>query len=588
MLKSRISLAEEAKNMKRSHSKRHIQLLVLLVLAVGILPACASGGQSGPEATSTPPPAAPPTWGEQQDSAWGPAPTMSEAPALALEETLDDSGYDPNKTYDLTVRDTDVRAVLLAIARDSDLSIVIEPDVTGTVTHDIKGVSLPVLLDSLLSPLELEYRVESNVIKVRGRTMETRLFFLDIVQTDRTGSRSIGVTTGGQSGGGLTGGNGGAGGGAGIGGVGGVGGGSGGGNASVQSNDPTFIWEQIAEGVGFLMGGGFGGSFGGGALDPLNRSRRGGLGGFGGGFGGGVNGDGPSMHVNRAAGTIMVRHYTDVLDEIGEYLDSIEKIAQRQVLIEAQIVEVVMHDNFSAGIDWSMAFEDLGLSLGQNVGAGGINVFQAAVSRGNFNAVIGAFSNQGEVNVLSSPSVVTLNNQMALLSVGTQEVFFTTQTVFNGQGNLAQTITTPGTVTNGVILSVTPQVAADGWVTMSVQPAVTNLAGFETSPNGDRFPRMDVRVSDHVIRVPEGETIFIGGLLEDVMSDDETKTPVLGDIPILGSLFKRQDKESRKADLIVMITPTILNEDRIRELVRDQRQRLEMRRRAKAGGRAGQ
>ncbi len=95
-------------------------------------------------------------------------------------------------------------------------------------------------------------------------------------------------------------------------------------------------------------------------------------------------------------------------------------------------------------------------------------------------------------------------------------------------------------------------------------------------------------MSDHVIRVPEGETIFIGGLLEDVTSDDETKTPVLGDIPILGNLFKRKDLESRKADLVVMITPTVLNEDRIYELVRDQRQRLEMRRRSKTGGRAGQ
>ena len=247
-----------------------------------------------------------------------------------------------------------------------------------------------------------------------------------------------------------------------------------------------------------------------------------------------------------------------------------------------------MHRNFAAGVDWNLVFEDIGLGLGQAVGASGINVFQAAISRGNFNAVLGAFANQGEVNVLSSPSVVTLNNQMALLSVGTQEVFFTTQTVFNGQGNLAQTITTPGTVTNGVILSVTPFVEADGWVTMSIQPAISNLAGFETSPNGDRFPRMDVRVSDHVIRVPEGETIFIGGLLEDVTSDDETKTPVLGDIPILGNLFKRKDLESRKADLVVMITPTVLNEDRIYELVRDQRQRLEMRRRSKTGGRAGQ
>ena len=383
-----------------------------------------------------------------------------------------------------------------------------------------------------------------------------------------------------------TGANRGGGGGGGLGGGLGGGGGSGG-SASVQSSDPTFLWEQIAEGVSFLMGAGFGG-FGGG-FDPLDRNRnRGGLGGFGGGGGGGGGRDRPSLHVNRAAGTIMVRHYTDVLDEIAEYLDAIEEIAQRQVLIEAQIVEVVMHENFSAGIDWTLVFQDLGVALGQSVGAGGLNIFQAAVSRDNFNAVLGAFANQGEVNVLSSPSIVTLNNQMALLSVGTQEVFFTTTTVFNGQGNLAQTITTPGTVTNGVILSVTPQIAADGWVTMSIQPAVTTLAGFETSPNGDRFPRMDVRVSDHVIRVPEGQTIFIGGLLQDVISEDETKTPLLGDIPILGSLFKSVHRTSRKADLIVMITPTILNRDRIEALARDQFQRVEMRRRAKAGRRAGQ
>jgi len=569
--------------MKRTSREHRFGWVAALVLAVGILPACASSG-SGPQTSTTSPPANPPSWDAPEASAWGAAPTMTAAPAMALEESLDQSGYDPNKVYELQVRDTDVRAVLLAIARESDLSIVIEPDVMGSVTHDIKGVSLPVLLDSLLEPLDLEYRVEAGVIKIRGRTMETRLFFVDIVQTDRTGTRNIGVNTGGNQGnqlGGLNGGNGGAGGG--------VGGGQNGGSASVQSTDPSFMWDFIAEGVGFLMGGGFGGGVGGGfdPNDPLNRNRmRGGLGGFGGGGGFGI--DGPAMHVNRAAGTIMVRHYTNVLDEIAEYLDAIEEIAQRQVLIEAQIVEVVMHENFSAGVDWALVFEDLGVALGQSVGASGINVFQAAISRGNFKAVVGAFANQGEVNVLSSPSVVTLNNQMALLSVGTQEVFFTTSTVFNGQGNLAQTITTPGTVTNGVILSVTPQIGADGIVTMSIQPAVTNLAGYETSPNGDRFPVMDVRVSDHVIRVPEGETIFIGGLLQDVIQQDETKTPLLGDIPILGSLFKRVDKESRKADLIVMITPTVLNEDRIREFARDNLQRLEMRRRSKAGGRAGQ
>lgn len=557
----------------RDHPRMTFAVMVLLA---ALLPGCASGGDNSRPATS---PAPAPWWdGPQQPEFGGPRSTLTEAPATSIEESLEDAGYDPGRTYSLQVRDTDVRAVLLAIARESDISISIEPAVQGTVTTDIRGVTLPVLLESLLEPLDMEYRVESGVLKVRERQMETRFFFLDIVQTDRSGSRSIGVSTGRQN-------SGGAGVGGGVGGVGGNAGGGGqsggGGSASVQSNDPSFIWEEITEGVVFLMGSGVGG-LGGAGFDPddLRRRLRGGLGGFGGGGFGGR--DGASLHVNRSAGTIMVRHYPDVLDEIAEYLVAVEEIAQRQVLIEAQIVEVVMREQYSAGIDWNMVFNDLGLTVGQTVGGGGINIFQAAITRDNFRAVLGAMSNQGTVNVLSSPSVVTMNNQVALLSVGTQEVFFTTTTVFNGQGNLAQTITTPGTVTNGVILSVTPQISADGWITMSIQPAISNLAGEAVSPNGDRFPIMDVRVSDNVIRVREGETIFIGGLLEDVVSETVTKVPILGDIPILGALFRRKDISKRKSDLVVMITPTVLYRERVREIMRDQLQRIEMRRRSRS------
>ncbi len=591
--------------MNRSVLTPRWKMAAALLLGVMVIPGCASRGdnstQAGP-ATSAAAAPSPPRWEEPERPSFGdlgPQTSIAEAPATSIEESLDDTGYDPGRAYSLRVRETDVRAVLLAIARESDLSIVIEPDVAGAVTQDIVGVTLPVLLDSLLTPIGLEYRVENRVLKIRPRQMETRFFFLDIVQTDRNGSRSMGVSTGGQGNrGGQNGGlaNGGASGtgGAGAGGLnGGVGGqgggGNGGGSASVQSNDPSFVWDDITQGVGFLMGAGYGGGFGGGGLDPLNPNRqllRGGLGGFGG--AGGFGADGPALHVNRSAGTIMVRHYPDVLEEIGEYLASVEEIAQRQVLIEAKIVEVLMHQEFAAGVDWSAVFTDLGLTAGQTVGSSALNIFQAGIQRQNFNAVLGAMSNQGDVDVLSSPSVVTMNNQVALLSVGTQEVFFTSQTTFNNQGGLAQTTTSPGTVTNGVILSVTPQVAADGWVTMSIQPAITNLAGEAISPNGDRFPIMDVRVTDNVIRVREGETIFIGGLLEDVTRESVTKTPILGDIPILGSLFKRKDRSSRKSDLVVMITPTVLNGDRVRELMRDQLQRLEMRRRSRPGVRRGQ
>ncbi len=564
-----------------------------LLLAVAVIPGCVSRGYNNAQAAPTTSTAAAPSlpsWdepGRPSIDDFGPQARIAEAPATSIEESLDDTGYDPGRSYSLRVRETDVRAVLLAVARESDLSIVIEPDVSGVVTQDIVGVTLPVLLDSLLTPLGLQYRVENRVLKIGLRQMETRFFFLDIVQTDRNGSRTIGVSTGVQgNNGGFNGGAGGIGGGIGGGGR----AGSGGGSASVQSSDPSFIWDDITEGTLFLMGSGYGGGFAGGGFDPLdpNRQRlRGGLGGFGsgGGFGGG---DGPALHVNRSAGSVMVRHYPDVLDEIGEYLASVEEIAQRQVLIEAKIVEVLMHQEFAAGVDWSAVFTDLGLTAAQTVGASGLNIFQAGIQRQNFNAILGAMSNQGDVDVLSSPSVVTMNNQVALLTVGTQEVFFTTQIVFNEHGGLAQTVTNPGTVTNGVILSVTPQISADGWITMSIQPAITGLAGEAISPNGDRFPIMDVRVTDNVIRVREGETIFIGGLLEDVTRETVSKTPILGDIPILGALFRRQDRSTRKSDLIVMITPTILNGDRIREIMRDQLQRLEMRRRSAAGARYGQ
>ena len=559
-----------------------------LLIAVGLIPGCVSRGDKGAQAGPTTLAAAapsPPSWkdrGRPSFDDFGPQGSIAEAPAMSIEESLDDTGYDPGRDYSLRVRETDVRAVLLAIARESDLSIVIEPDVSGLVTQDIVGVTLPILLDSLLTPIGLEYRVENRVLKIRPRQMETRFFFLDIVQTNRNGSRTIGVSTGSQGGngaGGLNSDAGGLTGGAIV-----DGGPNGGGSASVQSSDPSFIWDDITQGALFLMGPGYGAGFAGAGSDPLNPNRQalsGGIGGFGG-------ADGPALQVNRSAGTVMVRHYPSVLDEIGEYLATVEEIAQRQVLIEAQIVEVLMHQEFAAGVDWSTVFSDLGLTVGQTVGASGLNIFQAGIERQNFNAVLGAMSNQGDVDVLSSPSVVTMNNQIALLSVGTQEVFFTSQVIFNNQGGLTQTVTNPGTVTNGVILSVTPQVAADGWVTMSIQPAITNLAGEAISANGDRFPVMDVRVTDNVIRVREGETIFIGGLLEDVTRESVSKTPILGDIPILGSLFKRKDRSSRKSDLVVMITPTVLNGDRVRELMRDQLQRLEMRGRSRLDSRRSQ
>ncbi len=191
-------------------------------------------------------------------------------------------------------------------------------------------------------------------------------------------------------------------------------------------------------------------------------------------------------------------------------------------------------------------------------------------------------SQTGTVNVLSSPSVSTLNNQPAVMRVGTQDVFFTTtNTIDPTTGAIVKSSTTPSTINEGVVLDVTPQISSDGIITMNIHPTITERTGQATSPEGISVPIVDVRETDVVIRVADGETAVIAGLMSDRTLSEVNKVPILGSLPLIGGIFRKTELETRKTDMVILISPRILT---IRTAADYARERVEQQEALKGGG----
>jgi MSHA biogenesis protein MshL len=231
------------------------------------------------------------------------------------------------------------------------------------------------------------------------------------------------------------------------------------------------------------------------------------------------------------------------------------------VQIEAKVIEVELRDEFSAGINWTNVLGSVANSVrvSQTAAPATSGGFTLALQIGDFTALLNAFATQGKVNVLSSPRVTAMNNEPAIMRIGTQDVFFTTTTQVNPEtGTILQSSVTPQSITEGVVLSVTSQISADGIIHMSINPSITERTGTATSRLGDEVPIISVRETDTLVRVRAGETIVIAGLMQDTSRLDHSKTPVMGDLPLVGGLFRRTATSRRKTDLIILMTPTIM------------------------------
>ncbi len=458
--------------------------------------------------------------------------TRVEAPAKPpdLEELLVTQVEEKRKLEErllsFSVKGVDVKEVLQGLAQASELNIVFDSDISGAVTIDLKDVTLGDALELILSPLGLEYRREKNVIRVKKPALETRIFTLDYVNLTRSGTSTMSVSASAAATGGVT--TGGTTGATAV-----VGGGLTGGSVSVDSKQrETEFYKDIAEDLKPL-------------LSPQGR-----------------------LAVNKQSGTVAVTDFPANLRQVAAFLEKVTGTIQRQVLINAQVLEVALNDSFRFGIDWTVIAEILASQgtltalqrLSPNTG-----LFRIGVTGSDYSVVIDTISTQGEVNVLSNPRVTALNNQKAVIRVARDDVFFVTQVSIVEQGGQLierTTQTVPQVVSIGVTMDVTPQIASDGTVTMHIHPIVTDKLGDAVSATGETAPIVSIRETDTLVRVADGQTVIIGGLMEDKDDDRVEKVPVLGDIPLLGGLFRKTTKTGRKSELVILLTPTVLIGDR--------------------------
>jgi type II secretory pathway component GspD/PulD (secretin) len=191
-----------------------------------------------------------------------------------------------------------------------------------------------------------------------------------------------------------------------------------------------------------------------------------------------------------------------------------------------------------------------------------------------------ALRQAGNVNILASPKISALNNQQAVISVVSDQVFYRVEpgeTIIPPEGG--QTITTPNvfvpeTFPVGIVLDVIPQISRDRMVSLQIHPSVSNLTGTSEAPDGTTQPIIDRRELDTLLTVPDGHTIVIGGLIDESVIDDERGVPILMDIPIIGALFKRIEKTTVKRELIMFITPKVLDRATIARVSEEYEQRL--------------
>jgi MSHA biogenesis protein MshL len=478
----------------------------------------------------------------------------SRMPKFAMPSTMAET-----KLYNFRATGQPVRLALSQLASAYKLNIVVDQDVDGAVTVDLKDLPLEKVLEAMLEPIGLAWQWQDGLLHVSR--LETRTFVIDYLRLVRSGTGSSSTATS------LTGGGG--------------GGGGGGGSTSTSSstiaqNDTINFWEELEEQLQAILERS--------DEDRGDRERQ---------METTVQTDRATnitttltrplkesagrLIVDRTSGTIQVTTSRARMKNVVAFLKQVEKGIKRQVYIEAKVVEVALNDDQSLGIDWNaIDFGSLVLSTDVTIAdpADGANALPAALTGTyirtfnpnafvkSIDGALNALKEQGQVKVVSQPRIRTLNNQSAIVRVGTERTFFITTTDIStdSSGSVIRTTTNaPSTITEGLVLTVTPQISELGEITMDVNPVLTHIAGTDVSPDGlSNAPILDVKQTSTLVRMSNGETIVVGGLIQDTRSNTKRAVPVFGEVPVVGALFSgTYDRDVRK-ELVVFLTPHII------------------------------
>lgn len=501
------------------------------------------------------------------------------------------------QTYSVVVHEVPVKELLVALARDTKQNIDIHPTLSGVVSLNAINETLPAILERISRQVDLRYETKGNTIVVSPDTPYIKTYVVNYVNIQRTTNSMTGAsgqlaTTGQQGSQG--------------------GGSQGAGNTSsttVTTTSNSDFWKLLEQSVRSILNSSMkqnqsaqarqdrlelikqeqelrtkqmeAASKAGQSAPALASSM--------------TSQGNPQVStasllpddviVNPVAGTITVNGNEKQHQLVQDYLTKVERGAQRQVLIEATIVEVNLSDNYQGGIDWSRLPVSGGLSFSQQLlrgfGTGlsqlGANFFQLGYTNprsdvGNFTATVKLLQEFGNTRVLSSPKMMVLNNQTALLKAVDNLVYFEIQAQSNTTQGVASTTfnSTAKTVALGVVMGVTPQVNEDGRVLLTVRPTISRFLRFRNDPNpslcdaartncvANPVPEIQVREMESVLQIGNGQTIILGGLMQDNVQRNREQLPGADNAGGLGELFRYRDERVSKSELVIFLRPTVV------------------------------
>jgi MSHA biogenesis protein MshL len=490
----------------------------------------------------------------------------------------------PEARFDLSVSNAPASQVFLAIVSGTRYSMVLHPDVKGELSVNLKDVTVIEALDTLRDLYGFDYSLQGNRITVLPADLQTRIFKVNYLQALRRGQTETRVSSGSITDGSSS---------PGTPAAGAVpvpvSGPTGASNtramesSRVTTSSDSNFWGDIQKSLTAILGGAAG----------------------------------RNVVVNPQSGVIVVRAMPNELRGVEQFLKAMQLIVERQVMLEAKIIDVTLRDGTQTGVNWA-GFRDgstrfgagvitpgtalqrdgpigsatnrgpdgsllpnsvfaggsaAGIASGLALGAGAAGgLFGLALQTSDFAALITFLETQGGVNVLSSPRVATLNNQKAVLKVGTDDFFVTnvstTSTVSGNNSTVTPTITV-APFFSGIALDVTPQIDDNNSIILHVHPSVSNVVeknkvidlgtlGVFTLP----LASSDVNETDTIVRVTDGNIVAIGGLMRQKSTTERSQVPGVGNMPGIGALFRQRDTGNVKSELVILLKPTIIHGDR--------------------------
>ena len=484
-----------------------------------------------------------------------------------------------------------------AIVSGTHYNILVHPEVGGTISANLKNVTLFEALDAIRDLYGYDYTVEGNRITIKPLTMQTRVFQVNYLTGSRKGTSDTRVTS--NSAVTLA---------------------SNGTNGSSNGTSTNGITPNNSLNTGGLTNG----------TNPQNGQNN-----------GNNNGlptssfldsakvstayvsdfwndlktaleaivtkeNGRSVVVSPQSGVVVVRAMPDELRNVAAYLRASQLSVDRQVILEAKILEVQLNSNYQTGINWAslatfhggsntsaVGFGQPGTVLTNTAGStlstlgaaalstvtgtsflpastNSGSVFGLALQTSNFAALLSFLESQGTVHVLSNPRIATLNNQKAVLKVGSDDFFVTgvtTTTTTSAVSNNTSPTVTLEPFFSGVVLDVTPQIDADGNIILHVHPSVTKVTSVTQTINLGMAGTLVLPLAssatqetDSIVRGLDGHIVAIGGLMLQTTTADRSEVPGAGDLPLVGALFRNTDQTTAKSELVILIKPTIVKD----------------------------